>query len=124
MQKDTYSDILKNPKWQKMRLEILNRDGFMCLDCGDTENELQVHHKIYTYGKKPWEYHPEEMITLCKNCHQDVTQLKRHIKTMIDLEFLYSEPLFLLQDIVYATMDMTPDKLSKVVEYAKSLNNG
>ena len=43
-----YIDKLKNPKWQKKRLEILNRDEFKCCYCNDTETELQIHHLKYT----------------------------------------------------------------------------
>lgn len=62
-----YSDKLKSPKWQRKRLEILNRDNFTCQTCQDTETELHVHHKSY-FGE-PWEAPDEDLITLCKICH-------------------------------------------------------
>lgn len=65
----SYSDQLKNPKWQRRRLEILNRDNFTCQLCRDTETELQIHHKKYTPGSLPWEYDNSELVTLCKHCH-------------------------------------------------------
>jgi 5-methylcytosine-specific restriction endonuclease McrA len=34
--KKTYSELLKSPKWQKKRLEIMSRDKFTCKKCGDT----------------------------------------------------------------------------------------
>lgn len=70
MTKKSYSDKLKSPLWQKKRLEILNRDGFMCMDCGDAENMLSVHHKYYTKGAEPWEYPSECYITVCDDCHK------------------------------------------------------
>ena len=30
-----YSEKLKDPRWQKKRLEILERDNFRCQYCGD-----------------------------------------------------------------------------------------
>lgn len=70
-----YSDKLKNPKWQKKRLEILERDGFKCKLCGDEETELQVHHKKYSDGN-PWDADDKNLITLCKHCHNAVTVTK------------------------------------------------
>lgn len=66
----TYSDKLKDPRWQKKRLEILERDKWMCQDCGDNENTLHVHHRVYMYGKEPWDTPNEYLITLCAGCHE------------------------------------------------------
>jgi len=64
-----YSEKFKDPRWQKKRLEILERDEFTCLLCGDTENQLHVHHIWYEKGKEPWEYKDRCYITLCETCH-------------------------------------------------------
>lgn len=81
-----YSEKLRSPKWQKKRLEILTRDNFTCQLCGDTETELQIHHKEYISGKDPWEYDNALLITLCKDCHGFVSNnyypdsiIKKHI---------------------------------------------
>lgn len=66
-----YIDKLKNPKWQKKRLEILQRDEFTCCYCNDTETELQIHH--LKYNKEPWDAKNEHLITLCKDCHHLTT---------------------------------------------------
>lgn len=71
----TYSQILKNPKWQKKRLEILQRDDFTCQKCFDTETTLHVHHCYYRTGKKPWEYENTSLVTLCEDCHAEETEL-------------------------------------------------
>jgi len=68
-----YSELLKHPKWQKKRLKILERDKFTCQLCGDDETMLHVHHKKYTKGKKPWEYDNKDLITLCKDCHCEIS---------------------------------------------------
>ena len=67
--KKNYSELLRDPRWQKKRLQILERDNFTCQGCGDTHNTLHVHHKEYVYGRDPWEYENEELITYCKDCH-------------------------------------------------------
>jgi hypothetical protein len=72
----TYSDKLKDPRWQKCRLEILKRDGFKCQSCGDTEEELTVHHVYYEKDIDPWDYPDETYMTLCKKCHDKWHRLK------------------------------------------------
>ncbi len=65
-----YSEKLKNPNWQKKRLEILNRDDWTCQLCKDKENTLHVHHKYYERRRSPWEYPNTALITLCEDCHK------------------------------------------------------
>lgn len=64
-----YSELLKDPRWQRKRLEILQRDNWTCRQCGSTEDTLHVHHHYYEKGKKPWEYDDRILITLCEGCH-------------------------------------------------------
>lgn len=71
MEKKSYAELLKDPRWQKKRLEIMQRDNFTCQHCLATEKSLQVHHLVYEKGKKPWEYENDELITLCERCHQN-----------------------------------------------------
>jgi len=60
------SDYL-SPHWQKKRLEILERDGWTCVACGDKSNTLHVHHVLYC--GKPWNTPSEYLQTLCEKCH-------------------------------------------------------
>ena len=64
-----YENKLKDPRWQRKRLEILDRDDWACTGCGDESNTLHVHHKRYTKGSEPWEYEGEDLTTLCEECH-------------------------------------------------------
>lgn len=64
----TYAEKLQDPRWQKLRLEILNRDNWSCRYCGDTSVTLHVHHRHY-FGNNPWDTPPECLDTLCKDCH-------------------------------------------------------
>ena len=68
----------KDPRWQKRRLEIMERDGFACVACGDKESELHVHHK--RYKGQPWQAKDDDMQTLCTKCH---TALGPHPKAGI-----------------------------------------
>ncbi len=69
-----YSQLLKDPKWQKKRLEVMERDQFTCQSCFDSDSTLNVHHKHYTWGLKPWDYEPDLLITLCESCHETETE--------------------------------------------------
>lgn len=64
-----YSEKLKDPRWQKRRLEILNRDKFGCRLCTNKDLTLHVHHLRYVNGIAPWEYPSDDLMTLCANCH-------------------------------------------------------
>ena len=67
----SYSEKLKDPRWQKKRLEIFQRDEFTCQSCGDKESTLHLHHVYYETGALPWEYPDEALVTLCVACHED-----------------------------------------------------
>lgn len=76
----TYAEKLRSPKWQKRRLEIMERDRFSCQICSDTETTLNVHHLIYRQNADPWEYGDDELITLCEPCHRRVTSLLKKLR--------------------------------------------
>ncbi len=65
-----YKEQIKSPKWQKRRLEILQRDNFTCQVCGSSDKTLHVHHTVYENGNKIWEYDDNQLITLCEECHE------------------------------------------------------
>lgn len=71
-----YSEKLKDPRWQRKRLEIFQRDDFKCKKCKDTKTTLCVHHKKYDWNSEPWEYDNEIFDTLCEDCHTIVENLK------------------------------------------------
>ena len=65
-----YSELLKDPRWQKKRLEIMERDDFACQICTDKKSMLTVHHIYYKKHLKPWEYREKAYLTLCDRCHK------------------------------------------------------
>jgi hypothetical protein len=72
----TYLEKLRDPRWQKKRLEIMSRDNFSCQICEDTKSTLNVHHRMYFPGKEPWEYEDWCLVTLCENCHNDECEME------------------------------------------------
>jgi len=74
--KRTYSEKLKDPLWQRKRLEILNRADWQCGNCGNKNETLHVHHDYYEKGKLPWEYPDEAYAVLCWRCHGEIEEKK------------------------------------------------
>lgn len=73
--KKTYAEKLRDPRWQKMRLKIMERDEFTCQHCGDKKKTLNVHHIKYMRGADPWEYDLKYLTTLCEICHEKEPKL-------------------------------------------------
>jgi len=71
-----YAEKLRDPRWQKKRLKILERDEWACQICHDSESTLVVHHRIYIAKTEPWDYPDDLLVTLCENCHE----LEREIR--------------------------------------------
>ena len=78
-----YMAKLRDPRWQKHKNEVLERDEYTCTWCGAGLNDgrnLQVHHGFY--AKKydnPWEYPKLSLFTLCEKCHEKAEKLRRDV---------------------------------------------
>lgn len=83
-----YSEKLKDPQWQKKRLEIFERDKWSCTICGSKSDELQVHHKKYSGLDNPWESNNDDLTTLCSSCHSKSSRLVKRMRWMCS----YPEP--------------------------------
>lgn len=81
----TYAEKLKDPRWQKKRLEVLGRDNFTCLMCGDTETELHIHHEYYPNSMNPWDIDIDDLTTYCKHCHSLVEHTKNEFPVFTDV---------------------------------------
>lgn len=65
-------EFWKTEEWLRFRSHVLESDGHRCRACNRREGPkviLQVHHKQYFDGRKPWEYALSEVETLCRGCH-------------------------------------------------------
>ena len=76
MTKEEYENLLQSDYWKGYSYSLIKERNFTCEDCGrsfpNMRNMLKVHHLVYR-DANPWSYNPEELIVLCKECHQ-----KRH----------------------------------------------
>lgn len=75
MTKKNYSEKLLDPRWQKKRLKIMERDNFSCRTCLDDKLTLHIHH--LSYKENPWDVKDDQLITLCVDCHS----LEEHLKS-------------------------------------------
>lgn len=64
-----YKEQLADNRWLRKKTEILIRDNYTCQKCGAT-SYLNVHHINYEKGKLAWEYPDDNLITLCRDCHE------------------------------------------------------
>ena len=70
-----YKEQLNDMRWKKLANKIRKRDKYTCQMCGNHKT-LQVHHKHYIKGKLAWEYEDSNFITLCRDCHKEVHNIK------------------------------------------------
>jgi hypothetical protein len=78
--KATYRQKLLDPRWQRKRLEILNRDNWACRFCESNSKTLHVHHEQYEWGRDPWDYPNDLLTTLCVDCHEATTQVEADLR--------------------------------------------
>jgi len=79
--------MYRDSRWQRKRLEIMERDGWTCRSCGAKGEgvTLNVHHAYYEAGKKPWEYPNDAMVTWCEDCHKKRTARMKDICAELSL---------------------------------------
>jgi len=77
----TYSEKLRDPRWQRKRLEIMNRDCFRCQRCHTDTTTLNVHHRAYLKNRDPWDYQDHMLTTLCETCHE---RTEANLKLVLD----------------------------------------
>lgn len=78
-----YADKLRDPRWQQVRLKVMERDEWKCVWCGCKTETLNVHHGAYQRGLAPWEYPPDHLWTLCHSCHEKVGAVMDQINSDI-----------------------------------------
>lgn len=59
-------------EFARARRIVLKRDNRTCVFCGRKEGRMEVHHVDLSGGKKESNGHPDNLITLCHNCHDGI----------------------------------------------------
>jgi len=81
--KMTYAEKLRDPRWQKKRLEILDDRGWACELCCNKDKTLHVHHVAYFHNKEPWQIDNDLLRVLCEDCH-DIEHNGEELEVTID----------------------------------------
>lgn len=73
--------MIKSTRWQKVRKNILLRDKccVLCLKRGYVEHRrLQVHHIVKRVDNINLAYEPDNLVTVCWVCHEELEKLTPH----------------------------------------------
>ena len=71
----TYSEKLRDPRWQKRRLQLFEAANWTCESCGTKTETLHAHHGYYKRKTEPWDYPDYTMHVLCESCHGEMQAL-------------------------------------------------
>lgn len=83
----SYAEKLKDPRWQRKRLECFQAADWKCERCHSGTKPLNSHHRQYRAGLEPWEYDLGELVCLCEDCHAERHGLRdtdRFLQVVID----------------------------------------
>lgn len=86
MSKKSYYELLKDARWQKKRLKIMEAADFECERCHANSSQgitLNVHHSYYLKNTKPWEYPDRSLFCLCESCHKIIQEIQEVTKMII-----------------------------------------
>ena len=104
----TYPEKLKDPRWQRKRLEIMERDNFTCRDCGAKDKVLHIHHSHY--GKcEPWDADGAVLLTVCQECHDRRGPVEAYAKLVLSK--------------IMARLQHDPGNRSDLIRFVDSLAN-
>lgn len=121
----SYDEKLLDPRWQKKRLAVFNRDNFTCQNkkCGNTERTLHVHHLAYLGNLEPWEYPDDMLLTLCDTCHEKEKgreKIEQYLLTTLKMNG------FLLDDLLSFSSSIDTNKLfcEYILTHIRKIKNG
>lgn len=106
-----YYEKLKDPRWQKKRLEVMDRAGFKCQTCLDKTNTLNVHHIEYVKGFQPWDYPLDRLVCLCEKCHNTI---EKEILPLIRELAVFCDPAILLKRLEKIRAELAPDQIQRI----------
>lgn len=91
----------KTATWQSLRKEIIIRDKGCCVLCflrGRIEyRQLQVHHIVKRVDDLSLAYDRDNLVTLCRNCHEEVEKLSpQKQRELLNMQESEKEISFLL----------------------------
>ena len=117
----SYSEKLRDPRWQRRRLEIMGRDSFSCRRCLAEHITLNVHHRWYESGKEPWEAEDAALVTLCEDCHKIETEERQAIEARLIRvlrRIFFCDSVNVIADAFhYVTFDCEPEVFASALDH-------
>jgi 5-methylcytosine-specific restriction endonuclease McrA len=80
--KQKYKAFLKTDYWKAVRVKVFLRDKKTCQKCG-SKKKIEAHHLTYKHHRNEMK-HLEDLITLCRDCHEKEHKLEIMIKKWKD----------------------------------------
>jgi hypothetical protein len=124
--KSEYSQKLLDPRWQKKRLEVLQRDDWTCQGCGDKNETLHVHHRCYVPDKEPWDIEDRLLVTMCAACHEQekgrMATAIRNLTRLVKERFLSTEVDSIVEGLAFLAEGFSSARTSNVLR--KVLQSG
>ncbi len=77
IKKLSYSDFLQTPYWKAVANRVRYNASFKCQFCNGN-GEVHVHHKTYEHHGREHKY-LEDLVCLCKDCHEVFTRERQHV---------------------------------------------
>lgn len=67
--------VTKTKRWKALRLEVLRRDGWACVQCGD-RRRLEVDHILPVKTRPELSFELRNLQALCCRCHARKTRIE------------------------------------------------
>lgn len=117
---NSYFAKYDDPRWQRKRLEILQRDDFACSFCSESDSTLHVHHGYYEANTDPWDYPNASLHTVCEECHKDAELLRKGLRSSAGCLWLESQNELMK---AFNAMDglINGEKLMLITEFKKAV---
>lgn len=116
---NTYRKRLSDPRWQRKRLEIFQRDNFTCRKCNSAEKELHVHHVAYDNKYEIWAQPDYTYATLCFECHYNeearLKEMPERIMKVFRLAGITGKELSDIE-MIFRNLSDNPEQTKRMVQ--------
>lgn len=82
LNRSAYNRLLATQEWKDYSAKVRAARGNACECCKLGGKETQIHHLFYD-GRNPWEYDFDDVVLLCKTCHEQVHEQLKVFRKMV-----------------------------------------
>lgn len=68
--------VTSTRRWQVLRQIVLERDGWACVDCGQTRGRLEIDHEKPVRTHPELAFDPANCAVRCSSCHTKKTRIE------------------------------------------------